>query len=266
MKTDKQDVNHLSESEIVERGWTKAGILKFLGEPDWRPNFRAYGKTLQWRLYQEERILAMEMTDDWKIWRVKSEKRRESAQARALAKIAEREAERLEEAKEEQEQIQEYIDDIKKLKVKFMMKLPNIDKLRMLGESNWIPVANPDPSFKETKQEHSDRVTVNYLRHHCTNYDEILYSYNINDIGYPILSKKVHDLIGGKFPELQESCDARVAYSIGKSYHSYDFSDRGHYGGYYGQYEPKHLTSPEMQTKRATTMVSIEEQKRLGLL
>lgn len=260
MKTDKQGISHLSEAEIIERGWTKSGIKKFLGEPDWRPSFRAYGQTLQWRLYREDRVLQMEFTDEWKIWRVRSEKRRITSQKTALAKIAEKEAERLVEIQEEEEIKQQYIKEISSIKIHFKGKPVPMEKLRELGEKNWVPAAYQNPSFTETEKEHSDRVTINYIRHHLTNYDEVLEDYNINDCGYHVISQKVHDLIAKRYPELKDACLQRIAYANDRSLREQTFLD-----GYDDPYETKLLTSPEMQEKRAQTMVSVEEQKRLGL-
>lgn len=263
MKTDKQGIVHLSEAEIVERGWTKSGVTKFLGDPDWRPSFRAYGQTLQWRLYREDRVLSMEGTDEWKIWRVKSEKRRESARVSALAKVAAHEARVQQDEEEERQRELEYLEEVKTIKVSFIGgKLPDLEQLRVLGEKHWVPAPYSDPSFKETEAEHSDRVTVNYLRHHRTNYDEILYEYNLNDAGYALISKKVHALIADRFPELKESCDQRVAYSLSRSFDHQGY----HSGGFYNESETKRMTSSEMQEKRSRTMVSLDEQKRLGLI
>lgn len=260
MKTDKQGIVHLSEVEIVERGWTKSGVAKFLGDPDWRPTFRAYGKTLQWRLYREDRVLAMELTDEWKVWRVKSEKRRQAAKASALSKVAAHKEKVLQQEEEDQRLLHEYLEQIKTINVFFTGgKLPDLNELRVLGENHWVPAPNSDPSFKETSAEHSDRVTVNYLRHHRTNYDEILYEYNLDDAGYAIISKKVHALIANKFPELKDSCEKRVTYSLSRTFnYQQDI--------FYDDYETKRMTSPEMQEKRSRTMVSLEEQKRLVLV
>lgn len=254
----KQGMNYLSESELIERGWTKSGVSKFLGEPDWSPAFRAYGQTMNAKLYREERIKETENTDEWKIWRFKSEKRRESARARALVQIALREEEKAEEEREQQADREEFLAEVRKIPVRFTRKLPPLDKLRVLGEQHWVPAPTQDTTFTETPEEHSDRVTVNYLRHHCTNYDEILMDYDLMSDGYLEISKKVHELIARTFPDLKESCAKRVAYSVSRNTLPSGWDDD------YGYQKPL-LTSPKMIEKRHQTMVSAEDQVRLGL-
>jgi hypothetical protein len=259
MRKDKQGIDHYSETELIERGWTKSGVSKFLGEPDWNPRFRAYGQELKAKLYREERVIETENTDEWKIWRFKSEKRRQSAQARALVKLKLKEEAEAAEQQEQEEYLEEFLGEVRKIKVHFTNKLDTLDKLRILGEKNWVPAAYQDPNFTETPEQHSDRVTVNYLRHHCTNYDQILEEYDLSDYAYLEISKKVHDLIAKKFPELKKSCNERIAYSAERVRRYQSIIDE------YEDGTKPLMTSPEMMEKRNRTMVSIEDQKRLGL-
>ena len=254
----KQGVNYLSETELIERGWTKSGVTKYLGEPDWSPAFHAYGKTMNAKMYREERVIETEATDQWKVWRFKSEKRRKSAQSAAMARLKAQEEEKAAEARQQAAELAEFLEDVRKIKVHFTRKLPSLDQLRVLGEKHWVPSLYQDPTFKETPEEHSDRVTVNYLRHHCTNYDDILEDYNLMSEGYLEISKKVHNLISSTFPELKAACDKRIAYSASRYFYGDNPMD--------AEYERKLMTSPEMMEKRQQTMISVEEQQRLGLL
>lgn len=216
MKKSKEGIKHYNETELTRRGWTKAGVRDFLGEPDWRPDFRAYGETMQLRLYKEDRVHETEKTEDWIAWREKSKKRRESAR-KSADKAKERKAEELENEKQELVKflwanVSEIRDEIS---IYFDKKLPTLEILREKGEANWAPAAYHDPNFSETKQEHSDRVTINYLRHHCTPYDDMIYDSSPPE--YIVITQKVHELISERFPELKDSCEQRVKYSTGQA-------------------------------------------------
>ncbi|WP_436770682.1 hypothetical protein [Yinghuangia sp. YIM S09857] len=73
----------LPRGSLRRRGWTDSGIVRFLGEPDAHAPNPVVPSAARMRLYDEERVAAIEATETWRAWRVASEHRREAARIRA---------------------------------------------------------------------------------------------------------------------------------------------------------------------------------------
>jgi hypothetical protein len=69
-----RDDARVSEGALAERGWTAAAVRRFLGEPD-----RMYPA----RLFNLDRVVAAEETEQWRRWRERSVQR--SARGKAIA-------------------------------------------------------------------------------------------------------------------------------------------------------------------------------------
>lgn len=222
MKKNKEGVNHYNETEIVRRGWTKAGVRDFLGEPDWRPYCNIYGEVKQLRLYTEERVHQTEKTEKFKEWfekaQVRKEKARETAQKVKDAKIQEFLREREEYLADLLEEVDNQYDEIS---VNLNKNMPDLNKIRKIAEDSFNPSLYSNPLFKETPQEWSDRTTINYIRHHLSDYEHAIYETSV--VEYLVISKKIHYLIGMRYPELQEGCLKRVKYAF--SYEGISFED-----------------------------------------
>ncbi|WTW93218.1 hypothetical protein OG216_07430 [Streptomycetaceae bacterium NBC_01309] len=84
----------LPRGSLRRRGWTDSGIVRFLGEPDAHAPNPVVPSAARMRLYDEERVAAVEATETWREWRTASEHRREAARIRAEERAQER-AERI---------------------------------------------------------------------------------------------------------------------------------------------------------------------------
>lgn len=84
----------LPRGSLRRRGWTDSGIVRFLGEPDAHAPNPVVPSAARMRLYDEERVAAVEATETWRAWRTASEHRREAARIRAEERAQER-AERI---------------------------------------------------------------------------------------------------------------------------------------------------------------------------
>jgi len=142
-----------------DRKWTDGLIRDFLGEPDAeRPNFHYRTGPLQ-QLYLKSRVESIEATDEFQLAFAKLEKRRASARTVARRIAKERRERALNEARS------------------FDFCVPKLDTAKLIEEacrhyndrSFGERLATPDSS-----PEFLDRISVNYLRHECTAYDEIL--------------------------------------------------------------------------------------------
>ena len=79
----------LTLTELLERpGWTRAGVTRFLGDPDaTKPNPR-YRSAAPTRLYGPARVEATEATPEFGSWRAASEARSaKAAQAAAIERL-----------------------------------------------------------------------------------------------------------------------------------------------------------------------------------
>lgn len=211
MKKNKEGVNHYNETELVRRGWTKAGVRDFLGEPDWRPNFAMYGEVKQYRLYSEERVHQTEETESFKEWFEKAQVRKEKARDKANKFYDAKEEEYYREREEYLVELLEYVNrKYEKISVRLNNNMPRLDKIRKTAEDDFKPSLSANPFFSETPQEWSDRTTINYIRHNLSDYEHVIYDCSVGR--YLAISKKIHYLIGMRFPELQDGCAKRVKY------------------------------------------------------
>lgn len=194
----KSDGQYFTQNELKERGWNLRMIAALLGEPDrLKPN-PWYRSSPPIKLFSRSRVMTAEEGETFKAHLVKRARRSLAAakgvetKKRLMVTLAE----------------------------KINIKIPALspDELLMRAVRNYnvhhadrgrwenyttvqalAPWDQPD-SFR-------DRICVNYLRHNCTRYDQIL-RYLTSRIGradaHRVLFRRVVEEIGSQYPMLAE--------------------------------------------------------------
>lgn len=147
-----------------KRGWTDGAIERFLGEPDEHLPNPHYSSGLEMRCYLIERAEAVEQTEEFKEWFAKASAQRE-ARKKGAAKAVETKKRKTREFVEnydmkisiphydsKQELIQDACDHYNRV-------IWNGDGERATPDSDWDFLC---------------RITLNFMRHVCTNYDNEL--------------------------------------------------------------------------------------------
>ena len=186
----------LTLTELLERpGWTRAGVTRFLGDPDaTKPNPR-YRSAAPTRLYDPARVEATEATPEFGSWRAASEAR--------SAKAAQAAAVRAEET------------------VQYAGTMPltlhaqfGLSQAAAAAGQDWLAqkVARGEYAAELPDRSNSDfwdRITINWLRHQSTNYERALAELAGKpgmDDAYSVIRQRVLDLIADRYPSLADEC------------------------------------------------------------
>lgn len=142
----------LKTSQIIERGWTKGLIKKFLVEPDKTHKILSTGSKAF--LYNEDRVESVEETDNFKTAQEKALKRSETALKKA------------------EKQKQKSLVQVESLEIE--VERLDIDKIKNRAISSYKTQNYPAANENDDKN-FIERITVNYIRHELTNYDLYLF-------------------------------------------------------------------------------------------
>ena len=187
-----------NKTNLKERGWTEAAIRDFLGEPDnteVNPYYRGGPRILLWT---ESRVIQAERTKEFCDWKERSADRRE-----LLSKLA------TERAQSSRRELLTHINAIK-----ISIPLMSIDSLDQAAWERYYNHANaigrwdhsgPSPANRSFL----DRISVNYLRHQETDYEEEL-EHLFGAVGrvegYLRVKDKVLAAIARAYPHLRAEC------------------------------------------------------------
>jgi hypothetical protein len=192
------NTDYITKSTLQERGWTETLIRKFLGGADTTKPNPHYRKAAPTQLYTLVRVEAAEKTAEWQESKRATEQRQESAK-----KAVETKRERL-------------LDAIMLSKIHIPI-LPettlthqacdNYNALQ-LSRANIVADARPGDNA-----EFLERITVNYLRHCLTSYEEELAEI-YGKVGvreaYRLISNKVYCAIAEAYPHLALECQRQA--------------------------------------------------------
>ncbi len=191
---------YTSATSLRARGWTDAGIRRFLGQPDCIEEFKVYGRGWCTRhLYLSARVREIEQSPEFAGWHAKSQRRK--ASARRAVHVREANMVRRMEDVEITIQGGWTEDQIRAL------------ALRTHG-GNYQ--GNPGPFTW------SARTARNCIRHNLTNYEMLWGLCNRGATGreaYEVLRRRVDALIDTTYPEFAESgwaAEPRPAPDAGK--------------------------------------------------
>ncbi|MSR97480.1 hypothetical protein FYJ28_01425 [Arthrobacter sp. BL-252-APC-1A] len=175
-----------------ERGWTETQIRTFLPEPDRTARNPFSRKAAPMKLYSRERVEAVEATEDFRRAREASRKRQLAARERALAKK------------------KEAVAAARALELRIDPEPWDEVQQLALDHYNSRLRRNQSPAGPRTSQARRDRMTVNYLRHRQTSYEEELKEFKgVVGVGeaYLIVRNRILDLIAQTYPPLQAECE-----------------------------------------------------------
>ena len=175
-----------------ERGWTETQIKAFLPDPDKTARNPFSRKAAPMKLYALERVEAVEATEEFRRAREASRKRQLAARGRALEKkkqaVAVAEALELRIVPEPWEDVQQ----------------------KAVEHYNSRLRKSQSPAGPRTTRSRLDRLTVNYLRHKQTSYEEELKEFKgVVGVGeaYLVVRNRILNLIAQTYPALQAECE-----------------------------------------------------------
>lgn len=192
MKQGDKKQEYFTQSLLLEQGWTKGLIAKFLPEPDATATNPIFKSVAPIKLYSAQKINAIMQSEEYKLAREKMEKRRLSAQKAA----DNRRKKSLKDCREVLERI--VVDRI---------SLSELRELALEYQQCWYD----SRCFGEycADEKTVRRWMVNYIRHNMTHYDDCLMNWK-GRIGigtmYISLRNQVLDKIAEVYPELKDEC------------------------------------------------------------
>lgn len=175
-----------------ERGWTETQIKTFLPEPDQTARNPFSRKAAPMKLYALDRVEAIEATPEYQKAREASRTRQLAARGRALAK--KKEAVAAAEALELRIEPEPWQDMQDKAIEHFNSRLRR----------------SQSSASRKTSTARLDRLTVNYLRHKQTSYEEELKDFKgVVGVGeaYLVVRNRILDLIADTYPQLRTECE-----------------------------------------------------------
>ena len=208
----RDEKNYLSKKAIKDRGWTDGSIRKFLGEPD-KLAKNQWSSRSKIHLYLEDRVAAVESTEEWKEWYNGSLKRR-NALLDANAKKRQKTVEKAEEA-------------LSSITLSKKARGKRYEKLKLYAAKNYVEFNNMKSEYRGdfeflTVDEvlgyddaFQQRNVVNWLRHNGTTYDSQLEQY-FNQVGTAkakdLVRERIYSLISMEYPWLADECDRQLGY------------------------------------------------------
>ncbi|WP_146070471.1 hypothetical protein [Arthrobacter sp. 08Y14] len=175
-----------------DRGWTDTQIKTFLPEPDQTARNPFSRKAAPMKLYALERVEAIEATPEYQKAREASRTRQIAARTRALAKkkeaVAAAQALELSIVPEPWQEMQD----------------------KAIAHFNSRLRRSQSPASRNTSKARLDRLTVNYLRHKQTSYEEELKEFKgVVGVGeaYLVVRNRILDLIADTYPQLRDECE-----------------------------------------------------------
>lgn len=177
-------------SALKGRGWTDGLIKRFLPEPDETKINWHYKSGPPVRLYAIERVTAIEQSAEFQE-AIKAGTARRQGAAKAV--------------ETKRRKMQEYLESV-------VIEVPELDDEELLREAiAHYNAGNPGDLGASTGSNRAflDRITVNYLRHMLTRYEEELEAIG-GRVGakdaYLEISAKVFDAISDVYPYLGSEC------------------------------------------------------------
>ena len=191
---------YLSTQDLEKRGWTKGLIKKLMPKPDDIEYFSRYGCQYFYGLLRVDKI---EQTDEFKDLQEKALRRRASGKSSTERRKA------------------EYLDYLKNqmpVRVRFIsfdellqnaINSYNVHRAykSQFCDDDYQPAGtNSDPAFLE-------RITVNYIRHNLTKYDDLLHSTHCKigkEEALKIIQIRIFEAIADTYPDLRAECDKQL--------------------------------------------------------
>jgi hypothetical protein len=197
----------LTSTQLKERGWTPTLVKKFLDPPDATKPNPHYKSASPMRLYALTRVEAVEVADAFQQAYAKAAARSQVGKTVAARKAAElvSQAEKM--------QIRVQLQALGKVQDQAIDAYNNFhEELSFERGHEYEPASvMSDPIFL-------DRITVNYVRHELTEYDESLEEV-AGKIGVSLavatIRRRVYTEIASVYPDLAQECERQVLARLG---------------------------------------------------
>lgn len=190
--------DYTTKSRLKEQGWTDGMIKKLLGEPDTTKPNPMYKSAAPMALYLVTRVQKVEASEAFREAKEKSAGRKASAQKAVKTK--------LEKALDYARTVVINVPAINYEKVvkRACQSYNEWHEYDRYGRYNeYFTPADPLNSDKDFLQ----RITINYLRHECSSYEQQLYKLygktGVNE-AHDILQKRINDEIQRIYPQLKQ--------------------------------------------------------------
>ena len=176
---------------ISKRKWTDALLKKYMSEPDLIKNNPHYGRASKMKLYKISRVESIEKNEHFLIDFQKTILRRKSS-----AKMVETKKDNL-------------LIEISELPI----------SVEFIPRNELVPLVIDDYNdrnyykdyliLRDLDQSTLERLTVNYIRHQLTSYDQclgLIFSKVGKKEGYRLLIERIYNCISESYPELTREC------------------------------------------------------------
>lgn len=193
-KAEKEESRFINKTSIIQRpGWSRSLVEKILGEPDEKKKSFHYGTQVS--LYLISRVLEAESKENFQTAQSLLQKRKAAAQKGTSTKIA---------------SLLEAIE-VMPISVK---EVKNVRQCAIKSYNNHA-LNRGSESYASAldDQEFLDRITVNFIRHELTQYDQaILDAAGKAGVQKAIfrIRQRVYAAIAQAYPALSDQCQAQL--------------------------------------------------------
>lgn len=203
----------ITQSTILERGWTKSMISAFLPDPIERENPH-YKRAAPMKLWELETVEAMEQTEAFKQKKEKADAHRDAHRASAKKAVQTKIAKLDDELTAFANSIKvEVIADRDLVSQTIDAKNEWFDRISQFRDDAFLCERSAYSAPDEVKT----RWIVNYIRHNLTDYDEAFYSAK-GKCGFSSLYGKyrnmVLDKIAAAYPKYADECERQKQCNI----------------------------------------------------
>ncbi len=205
----------ITKTQLKERGWTDAGIKRFLRQADCTKENPHYRCAPPMKLFRVSRVEAAEATPEYLAWKEASEARKPAAKAAAQAGIATKKAKLLEIANN-------WRPSIPKLPAEALRKaaIENHNAYHT-NRATWGRYYDWTTATPESDAGFLTRIIVNYIRHVLTDYEALLEKLR-GRIGFDeakaLVRFQVYDAIAETYPDLASECDSQEERRLNESF------------------------------------------------
>ena len=210
----KDEVKKLTKTDVKELGFTDKMIKSLLPEPEEKRNPR-YSSASPMLLWEEQTVLEIMRSDEFKDLYEKAQKRREGAYKAYSTKYDKTMAEISTKLKE-LEILDIPLSQIYEEAIESKYEYDN-----EIGKNEYYSLQDYQCVDQATK----DRWAVNYIRHELMDYDYILYlikgKVGVQD-AYDMLYEAVTETISEKYPELSRAANGQYSRKMNSKY-GFDF-------------------------------------------
>jgi hypothetical protein len=194
---------YYSVKTLKLRGWTDSRIKQDLGPPDKQGQNPYYRTASPTKLYLSSRVHSIEDSDNWQSWLKQSLPKRQALSASLKAKAEEKRQQLIKEALSQLTYSFPSVSSVNELTLiaidhYVQQKYEWLESRERYGEDVEVPTLSSPPEFL-------NRITVNYLRHCCSNYDEVIESF-LYKVGRYAAYEEVKTFINHKAEEYISSC------------------------------------------------------------